>query len=593
MNRILSSLLFSCFFCQQIAAQNDLTTHFEKTNGTETVTYAQGIAFLEMLDKQFQSIQLFTKGDTDAGLPLHYAMLSIDGDFDIASLQKKGKTILLINNNIHAGEPDGIDASLMLFRDIARQTRQEPRPPIVKAMQNVVLVMIPFYNVGGVLNRNSTSRISQNGPIAYGFRGNAQNYDLNRDFIKQDTENCRTFAELFHMLKPDLYIENHTTNGADYQYVITYLATQADKLGGKSGTYLRQKFIPELEQEMKQKRFPMSPYVTAFDETPDAGFGGFLDSPRYSIGYTSLFGTFSFIVETHMLKPFKQRVESTYTFMQSMILYAHEDGEKIKTLVNAYRTDISSKTTFPLIWTRDNERSTELVFLGYEAIKKISKVTGLERLYYDHNKPYQKKIAYKQFFKPMLTVEKPIAYIIPQGWQEVITRLQRNGVVLKRLATSSKIDVNAYYIDDYETLQKPFEGHYLHSKVQVRKELQTLNFQKGDYIVFADQTSNRYIVETLEPQATDSFFCWNFFDSILQQKEYFSDYVFEEIAEKILAENPDLKQRFEAEKKAKPEFAQDAYKQLDFIYKNSAFYEKTHLRYPVYRLEKDVRLPIE
>ncbi|TAE19111.1 MAG: hypothetical protein EAZ95_02710 [Bacteroidetes bacterium] len=593
MKKSLAYLLLCFWSVPLLYAQNDLTTHFEKTNGTETVTYQQGIEFLEMLDKQFACITLQTVGKTDVGKPLHYAILSLDGDFDLASLHKKGKTILLINNNIHAGEPDGVDASLMLFRDIARQTRQEPRPPLVKAMQDIVLVMIPFYNVGGVLNRNSTSRVNQVGPKAYGFRGNAQNYDLNRDFIKQDTENARTFAELFHLCKPHLYLENHTTNGADYQYVITYLATQPEKLGGKAGEYMRQTLIPDLEKRMQALQVPISPYVTAFSDTPDKGFGGFLDSPRYSSGYTSLFGTLSFIVESHMLKPFKQRVEGTYKFMQSVILHAHENGEKIRATVQAQKDNTKTEDTFALSWKADKKRFRTINFLGYEPIKLKSNVTGLERTFYDRSKPIERPIQYFDAFAPDVVVQKPLAYIIPQGWQEVITRLQRNGVKLQRLTQDVRVEVEAYYIDSYETAPRPFEGHYLHSQVQARKETQTVSFLQGDYAVFVGQASNRYIVETLEPQGVDSFFAWNFFDSILQQKEYFSDYVFEEIAEKLLADNPDLRQRFEAKRQEDAEFAKSANKQLDFIYKNSPYYEKTHLRYPVFRLEKEVRLPLE
>ena len=593
MNRLLYTVLLFAFFVQKLSAQADLSTHFEKTNGNETVTYTQGIEFLQMLADKFRCIQLFATGNTDAGIPLPYAVLSIDGDFDIASLRKKNKTIVFINNNIHAGEPDGVDASLMLFRDIARQTRQEPAPPIVKAMQDMVLVMIPFYNVGGVQNRNSTSRVNQNGPVAYGFRGNAQNYDLNRDFIKQDTENARTFAQLFHAWKPEVYVENHTTNGADYQHIITYLATQPDKLGGKAGTYLRQKFIPDLEKRMQASKFPMSPYVTAFNETPDAGFYSFLDTPRYSSGYTSLFGTFSFIVESHMLKPFKQRVEGTYNFMQALILHTYENGESIRNTVKMQQEAITNQQDFPIKWLKDTIRKTKIDFLGYEATKKISKVTGLERLYYDRTKPYKKTISYYAFFNATTTVTKPLAYLIPQGWQEVITRLQRNGVKLHRLTSPQQVAVSAYYIADYETFTRPFEGHYLHTGVKITPENQTLAFQKGDYVVFTNQSSNRYIIETLEPQSPDSFFCWNFFDSILQQKEYFSGYVFEDVAEKLLAENPTLKQQFEAKKQSDVTFAKDADKQLDFIYKQSVFYEKTHLRYPVYRLEVKTDLPTE
>src|SRR5205085_10849189 len=125
---------------------------------------------------------------------------------------------------------------------------------------NVVLAFIPVYNIGGCLNRNSNTRVNQNGPEEYGFRGNSQNLDLNRDFTKCDSKEARSFAQLFHYLNPDIFIDNHVSDGADYQHTMTLITTQYDKLG-TLGTYLKNTFEPAIYSGMKQKGWDMVPYV--------------------------------------------------------------------------------------------------------------------------------------------------------------------------------------------------------------------------------------------------------------------------------------------------------------------------------------------
>src|SRR5690606_21017260 len=188
---------------------------------------------------------------------------------------------LLINNGIHPGEPDGIDATMMLMRDLATGKITIPK--------NVVVDAIASYNISGMLNRGSFSRANQNGPEEYGFRGNARNYDLNRDFIKTDTKNSRSFQQIFHWLKPDVFIDNHVSNGADYQYTFTYISTNKERLGDKLGSYLNNEMQKTLLRQLQKNGFLSVPYVNIHNDVPDTGFPVFMDSPRYATGYTSLF----------------------------------------------------------------------------------------------------------------------------------------------------------------------------------------------------------------------------------------------------------------------------------------------------------------
>ena len=445
------------------------------------------------------------------------------------------------------------------------------------------MVAVPFYNIGGGLNRGSYSRANQLGPEAYGFRGNAKNLDLNRDFIKCDSRNGQTFNQVFADWQPDVFVDNHTSNGADYQYVITLIATQKDKLNPILSNYMQSEMLPNLYAAMQKSSYEMTPYVFARN-IPDNGMAGFLDLPRYGSGYAALHHAISFIVETHMLKPYEDRVMSTYYFMQKLLEHIYKNSEKIKATRKKAIEHTINQQQFDLNWTMDLSQKDSLLFKGYEAKYKPSEVSGLDRLYYDHNAPFEKYIPFFNTYKATLTVNKPRAYIIPQAYWKVIQRLQWNGVEMTRLNKDVEIEVELYQIEDYKTTNTAYEGHYLHFDVEVQPKTQKWQYIKGDYLVLTQQKSNRYIVETLEPQAPDSWFCWNFFDGILMQKEYFSPYVFEDTAAKLLAENPKLKAALEAKKREEEAFAKDARAQLNFIYQRSPYYEKTHQVYPVGRI---------
>ena len=142
-----------------------------------------------------------------------------------------------------------------------------------------------------------------------------------------------------------------------------------------------------------------------------------------------------------------------------------------------------------------------------------------------------------------------------------------------------------YYITDYQSPKTPYEAHFLHTNIQVAKKQENIQLYAGDFLVKTNQESNRYIVETLEPHSVDGFFAWNFFDGILQQKEWFSDYAFEPKAIKFLKQNPEVKKEFEQRKANDAEFAKNSWAQLYYIYKKSPYYEKTVNRYPIYRIE--------
>lgn len=562
------------FILISVFGYSQILTPYEKGNGNQTTTFDEMRKFYQELSKQYPLISYETKGEDDNGAPIDVVIFNPSGkSFEEA---RKGKSVLFVNNGIHPGEPDGIDATMMLMRDLATGK--------IKAPKNVIFTAIASYNISGMMSRGSFSRANQNGPEEYGFRGNARNYDLNRDFIKTDSKNSRSFQQIFQWLKPDIFIDNHVSNGADYQYTFTYISTNKERLGNVLGNYFNDEMQRTILKNMEKKGVISVPYVNIHGDVPDGGFPAFVDSPRYATGYTSLFNSIGTVVETHMLKPYKDRVKVTYDYMVDNLNYIDENFKTIqqKRAENLKQYKVGNR--YALAWKLDSTKYENIDFKGFEAKYKPSDVSGKTRLWYDRNAKFSKPVKFYNTYVPAKEITIPKYYIIPQSEWKIIDLLKLNQIKMIPIKQDSTITVEQYRIKDFKTVPNPYEGHYLHYDTFVTKESGKAKFRKGDFIVPLNQDGVKFLLETLEPEAVDSYFNWNFFDAILGQKEYYSAYVFEDTASQLLKDNKALKTAFEMEKANNPKLAEDGQAQLDWVYRHSEYYEKTHRLYPVFRV---------
>ncbi len=560
-------------FATSLFAQN-LVTPYELGNGNQSTTYDDCIAWYQKLDRAYKSVRLDSIGRTDIGRPLHLVVIDGDGDFSPEKARSRKKNIVFIINGIHPGEPEGIDASMRLARELVND-------PIKKAwLKNTVVLIVPVFNVDGSLRRNSHSRANQNGPEAYGFRANSRNLDLNRDFIKLDSRNTQSLITALRKWNPDLFLDTHTSNGADYQHTMTLIESQADKMQVEVGGWMRQKFSPRLYAQMEKAGFPMCPYVNTERELPDSGIIGFLETPRYSSGYGTLFHTASYVLETHMLKPYPQRVAATYALLDICLSEMQTLGPELQKARAQAAAQTAAAAVMPLNWKLNRQSADSILFRGYAAAYKGSEVHGETRLYYDQNEPWSRKIPFLNHYEGVDSVLKPKCYVIPQAWHEVIERLEINQIPFTRLKADTLLALEFYLITDYQSSRRPYEGHYLHYSTQTSTIKALHQYRKGDVMVFTGKGHDRFVVETLEPRAVDSYFNWGFFDGILQQKEYFSAYVYEDTAAELLRNNPDLRQRFEVWKNEQDKLPTPG-AQLDWLYRNSPNFEGTAQLYPV------------
>ncbi|MBK7481529.1 MAG: hypothetical protein IPI72_02125 [Flavobacteriales bacterium] len=349
--------------------------------GNTTPTWEQTMERFQEFATTRSGVHLMEIGTDDDGSPIHLFVLSDGSGFTPDSIRAAGKNILWITNAIHAGEPDGVDASLLLTQALLDSDQY------MGLLARTAVCIVPMYNVSGARQRSSNSRANQNGPAEYGFRANARNLDLNRDFIKADASNTRTLLRALTAWDPDVYFETHVTNGADHQYVMELLMTHPDKVDDAMSTYMRNVLTPRLHAWMKARKILMGPYFETVKHTPEEGLTGFMDGPRYSTGYNALRGRVALISEAHMLKPYADRVNATFQLMLGTLAAMNEHPQELRDAIAKARSNAATEQRYATNWKLDTAASKPVEWPGYEAKCTKSAVTGLDRLYYDQGRP--------------------------------------------------------------------------------------------------------------------------------------------------------------------------------------------------------------
>jgi hypothetical protein len=543
-------------------------------DGNSTPTYPEVINQCQTWANSHDEIELFQMGMSDYGLPIYLFVINGAND-SIQTIKKARKsTTILVNNAIHPGEPDGVNAMLIWTKNWIEKGKKTKNMPVI--------AFIPAYNIGGMMTRSGTSRANQNGPEEYGFRGNAQNLDLNRDFIKMDSKNAFTFTKIFHALNPDVFIDNHVTNGADYQHVCTLISPLKERLTPSMEDQTNCKMIPKLKKGLTERKIDLVPYIDLKNQIPDNGIVAFNDLPRYAMGYASLFNTFSFTVETHMLKPFPERVQATLAFFEEMVMYCSTESKAIeKAREDALDFQKSQKYHY-FNFKLDESKADSITFKGFAAKYEKSEVTGLDRLYYDRNEPWTKKIPFYQTHIATDSVALPNQYLVSGQAHDVIDRLKANKIGMVEITIDGTIDAYKQKVKSFKSPNSPYENHFLHSEVEIELVKEKVKVKAGDYLIPAVQTNMFFLQSVLFAQTEDSYFAWNFFDSYMDEKEYFSPYVFEDIAADLLRENPDLKKELDEKRKNDVDFAKSQWAQLYFIYQRSPYFEPNFRVLPVY-----------
>lgn len=553
-----------------------------------TPTYYEVIEMYTLLSEKYPIAELKEYGLTDSGKPLHLFVIDKDRDFDPKKTKSKNKQIVLINNGIHPGEPCGIDASLKYADDLLRNLNG-----MQSLLDNTVVCIIPVYNIGGCLYRSHFHRTNQPGPYASGYRGNAKNLDLNRDFVKMDTENAKSFGQIFTSWKPHVFLDTHTTNGSDHQYSVTLIPAQHNSMQQDLGDFFSNDMIPSLYKRMKETPYELIPYVMYTNRNPESGITNYVQTPKYSTGYAQLFNSLSFMTENHCYKPYPDRVKSLYHFITSLVDYTSENGDLIREKRNIADEKIKTQKVFPLSYSVDTSKYEMIEFKGYGRGTSKSLLTDEEFGDYDYSKPFTKMVPYYDNFKTEISVSKPAYYILPQAWAEVVDRLKINKVEMFRLSKDTSLTVNAYYIENHKWARRANNGHFFNSEFTTRTESQKIDYYAGDYVIPVNQDCNQLIVNQLEPLGADSYFRWNYFDNIMENREWFSPHpVLEAKMVAYMEKHPEVRKDLEKAISENPDMANSRYAQMGYLYE-TVWANKWVNRYPVTRIESEINLPME
>ena len=550
-------------------------TDFEKSKGLKTVHPTRTMLFYRQLAAKDPRVHIEQIGTGDAGHPIHVVIVSKSKRFTPKQIGQHA--VILVNNGIHSGESCGIDATQLMVRELLQDMEKG------HTYDNLIFVTIPVLNVGGQRQFRRYNRANQNGPVRMGFRGNARNYDLNRDFIKADTQNILAFTKLFHRWKPHIFVDNHSTNGADYQHTMTYTLPEGPDLSPSMRALIKTQLKPFVEKDMAKKGLPLCPYVTPVKyQDLKKGLKGWIYSGRFSTGYVKFFHTIPVLSETHMLKSYKKRVRASFELMKTLAQYASKHARLLHQTKQKATQEAMQQTRYTLRWKR-TKASKKITFLGSAYYKEKSSLTGGLLTRYDRSKPQTWTIPFYNSFAPKHQIDIPHAYLIPPAWKGVLKRLRHNKIKMTKVEKTHTLTVRQSIFTKAAWSKRPYEGHFYPTTLQTESFTRRVVIEKGTWIVPTKQPGRRYIIETLEPTARDAFVRWGFFNTLFQQKEYFSPYTFEGIAKKLLKRDKRLREIFENRLRKEPDFASSPRKRLQFIYQSSPYYEKPHNTYPIVR----------
>lgn len=557
-------------------------TKAEETNYRKTSTYDEAIAYSKRLVAASPWIKYRSIGKSGEGRDIPLLIAAGRNEFTAAAARKSGKAVIFIQAGIHAGEIDGKDAGLALLRDIAvTKTRRE-------LLDNAIILFIPIYNVDGHENRDPYKRINQNGPDEMGFRANATNLNLNRDYMKADAPETRAWLALWNEWKPDLFIDCHVTDGADFQYNVTYEYAHFQEVSPFIKNWMDEHFDGKIVPKVEKEGNILTHYVEFAGREVTGGIATFIATPRYATGYSAIRNRPGLLIETHSLKPYKSRVRGTYDILRYTI---EEAGRERASLFEANKkadagTIERGKTydrsrQFPLRLSV-SDKATQINFRGVDYKFEDSPISGGKRIIYG-TKPVDYTIPRYDEGKVTASVAPPLAYIIPAQYHNVVELLRAHGVVLTRIESPLLADVESYRLSEPKWGSASFENKItLSAKKTVINEQRT--FPEGSWMVRMAQENANVAIHLLEPDSPDSLLYWGFFNSIFEQKEYGESYMIEKIALGLFAKDPELKRRFD-EKLKDPEFAKSPGARLRFIYENSPYFTGQKVGvYPIARV---------
>jgi hypothetical protein len=593
--RWLACVYLSCMLPAPAATPaGDWRTKAEATGYQQTDRYPETMDYCRRLAAASEFVHLETIGRSPEGRDVAALVVSLDKAFTPEAARATGKEILLANACIHAGECEGKDAGLALIRDLVINGQYKTNG----LLDHAILLFVPIHNVDGHERFGPYNRPNQNGPAEMGWRTTAQNYNLNRDWLKADAPEMRAELDLFHRWRPDLFMDIHTTDGADYQYDLTYTLENFGNEDPAVVAWQKKAFDGEIFPALEKMGHKLAPYIVLrTPDDPQSGFGVEATLPRFSTGYVALWNRPALLLETHMLKDYRTRVTGTYDLLVQILSYFKNHPGQLRHITEHadLETIAAGRTYDPArripVAFKPGPGHVPFEFLGVASHHQISPISGALWVQYDPAKPETFTVPFYNQMEVDRAICPPLGYVVPVAWTVVIDRLRDHGIAFDTLTKPLTQEVETYRIDHVEWEPQPFENHRLVKNWKVEPVRRTMTFPAGSALVYLDQPAARVALNLLEPDAPDSLARWGYLDAIFEQKEYADDRVMEVMAREMMAHDPKAKEEFEKKLAADPAFAASAKARLEFFYDRTPYHDDHLDIYPIGRIFERVAHP--
>ncbi len=574
-------LLLGLISCNKKINEKDFLTFFEKSNYLETPRYKETVDYCKKLTDASPIINFTTIGKSARGLDIPMLIIDKKGEKKVQNIRKRGNIIVLIQACIHPGEPDGKDAGMMLLRDIAVLNK------FPELLEKVSILFIPIFSPDGHERFGPYNRINQNGPKEMGWRTNAQNLNLNRDFVKADAPEMRSWLKMFNEWLPEFTLDCHTTDGADYVYPLTYGMEIYGNTEENLTAWMKDKYLMYVKEKMEKKNMPMFPYI-AFRQwfDPRSGLNSWTSAAMLCQGYASSRNRASLLIETHMLKDYKTRVFATYELLKESLVLMNMESENLKNIIAKVDEETEKgellKKEFPVAFETAKD-SIIVTLKGKEYTVEKSDLSGGDWIKYTgKEKDWEIPFFNKQI--PLFTTKLPQAYIVPPEYDEIIKCLHLHDIKFSTLDHETDIEVESYKFDNVKFNASPFEGRQRLQNFDMSAIKEKRKYPAGSVIIPLKQKNARLIAYMFEPRCRDSFLQWGFFNAVFEQKEYGETYVMEKVAREMVQKNPKLLDELEAKKKTDDNFAKNHWEILNWFYKQSDWKDVKMNVYPIGRI---------
>lgn len=553
-------------------ADDPWITPAEAAGFETTPSYDETIAWLDSLAQTAPQLHMSLIGTSLEQRNIMMVIASAEGARTPTELVESGKPTLLVHSGIHPGEIDGKDAGLMLLRDLTVGGRLD-------LLDRVNLLFIPVLGVDGHENASPYNRINQRGPTAMGWRTNARNLNLNRDFAKLDTEGVAALVLVLNDWDPELYLDLHVTDGADYQADITYGYNGQHAWSPSIARWMDDQFRPTVDGALRDAGHIPAPLLFSVNgrDMLDGNFH-WTASPRFSTGYSDIRHLPHAILENHSLKPYRQRVLGTYVFLEAAMRALAAGYESLRESIAEDRSRRSDPQ--PLDWAVTGQSGT-MMHAGIRSERYESDISGNEIVRW-LGEAEEMEIPVVSSLEPAATAARPEAYFVPAAWSTVIARLLTHGIEMERVLEDTTVQATMYRVPEATLQRFVFEGRVRVDPGTLVAEQREMRLAPGSYIVRTDQPLGDLAMILLEPASPDSFFQWGFFLEVLHRTEYVEPYVMEPMARRMLEENPELQSEFEAAL-TDTAFAASPRDRLQWFYERTPFYDQRYRLYPVGR----------